>query len=215
MGLCKNGSIMTHRSVTLSCALLLFILSVPQTTLAAADPVIIPEGTRIYLQLNNNVSTNSSREGDPFKAIVTEPVYVGDRMIIPKGSVVSGSISHILRPGRLLKGKAALTLLFQSINIPGHGELPIVASLAGVDGEGNKGISTEGTDKGGRFRRKGYWTSADPWYRGRRNRSSGRRRERRRNRSGSRRRHRTCHGFQFPRQRYRNEKGLHAGYQFG
>lgn len=139
---------MTHRSVTLSCALLLFILSVPQAALAAADTVIIPEGTRIYLQLNNNVSTSLSREGDPFKAIVTQPVYAGDRMIIPKGSVVSGSISHILRPGRLLKGKAALTLLFQSIDIPGHGELPIVASLAGVDGEGNKGISSEGTVKG-------------------------------------------------------------------
>lgn len=139
---------MIYRSVALSCALLLSILSVPQTTLAAADTFIIPEGTRIYLQLNNSVSTNSSREGDPFKAIVTEPVYVGDRMMIPKGSVVNGSISHILRPGRLLKGKAALTLLFQSINIPGHGELPIVASLAGVDGEGNKGISTEGTIKG-------------------------------------------------------------------
>ncbi len=138
---------MIHRSVTLSCALLLLILSVPQMTLAAADATIIPEGTRIYLQLNNDVSTKKS-EGDPFKAIVTEPVYVGDRMIIPKGSLVSGSISHILRPGRLFKGKAALTLLFQSINIPGHGELPIVASLTGVDGKGNKRISTEGTIKG-------------------------------------------------------------------
>jgi hypothetical protein len=139
---------MIHHNVTLSCALLLFILSIPQTTLAAADSVIIPEGTRIYLQLNNSVSTSSNMEGDRFKAIVTEPVTVGDRMIIPKGSVVSGSISHILRPGRSFKGKAALTLLFQSINIPGHGELPIVASIAGVDGEGNKRISTEGTIKG-------------------------------------------------------------------
>ena len=145
MGPCKNVNIMIYRSVTLSCALLLFILSVPQTTLAVADTVTIPEGTRIYLQLNNSVSTKNI-EGDPFKAIVTEPVYVGDRMIIPKGSVVSGSISHIMRPVRSFKGKAALTLLFQSIDIPGHGELPIVASL--VDDEVNKRISPEGTIKG-------------------------------------------------------------------
>jgi len=139
---------MKYCSLTLSCALLLFILFVPQITRAAADTIVIPEGTRISLQLNNHLNTKSSSEGDPFKAIVTDPVCIGDRMIIPKGSVVSGSISHILRPGRAFKGKAALTLLFQSINIPGHGELPIVASLTGVDGQGNKGINAEGTKEG-------------------------------------------------------------------
>ncbi len=132
-------------SFTLSCVLL-FIMLAPSNSLAAADTVL-PEGTRICLQLNNHISTRSSSEGDPFKAIVTEPVYLGERMVIPKGSEVRGSISRIQRPGRF-KGKAALTLLFQSINIPGHGELAIVATLTGVDREGNRGISTEGTIEG-------------------------------------------------------------------
>ena len=147
MAPCKSSS-MRHCSLTLSCALLSFILLVPQITLAAADTIIIPEGTRISLQLNKDINTKSNSEGDPFKAIVTDPVCVGDRMVIPKGSVVSGSISHILRPGRAFQGKAALTLLFQSINIPGHGELPIVVSLTGVNGQGNKGINAEGTQEG-------------------------------------------------------------------
>jgi hypothetical protein len=127
------------------CALTLLLISLPRIS-PAAD-AIIPEGTRINLQLNDRISTQSNSEGDSFKAIVTEPVYVGERMAVPKGSVVSGSISRILRPGRF-KGKAAMTLLFQSINIPGRGELPIVASLTGVDREGNRGINTEGTIQG-------------------------------------------------------------------
>ena len=143
MRTCKNNR-MKKRSLTLSCVLLLLYL--PQMSLAAAETVI-PEGTQICLQLNNHLSTQKNNEGDPFKAIVTEPVSIGERMVIPKGSVVSGSISRILRPGRF-KGKAALTLLFQSINIPGRGELPIAASLTGVDRQGNRGVSAEGTIEG-------------------------------------------------------------------
>lgn len=140
---CKNSE-MVNRSVTMTCALLLFLVSLPRIS-PAAD-IIVPEGTRISLQLNDRISTAKNAEGDPFKAIVTEPVYVGDRIAIPKGSVVSGSISRIQRPGRF-KGKAYVTLLPQSINIPGRGELPIVASLIPVDRDGNR-IDSEGTIQG-------------------------------------------------------------------
>jgi len=143
---CKNDKMKQCFSLPLSC-LLLFIVLLPQTAPASPDTVI-PEGTRISLQLNNQVSTKQNSEGDPFKAIVTDPVSIGDRIVIPKGSIVAGSISRILRPGRTLKGKAILTLMFQSITIPGRGELPIVASLSGVEGEGNGGLSTEGSIRG-------------------------------------------------------------------
>jgi hypothetical protein len=130
-------------SLTLSCAML-FVFFLPQISPAAVDP-ILPDGTRICLQLNNGISTKSSSEGDPFKAIVTEPVYAGDRIVIPKGSSVTGSISRIQRPGRF-KGKAVMSLQFHSISIAGRSkDLPIVASLARVE---NMGIDTEGTIEG-------------------------------------------------------------------
>jgi len=141
---CKNEKMRQYSSLARICALL-FILSLPQVCAAAGDTVI-PEGTRIYLQLNNHISTRNS-EGDVFKAIVTEPVTVGDRIVIPKGSQVTGSIARILRPGRV-KGKAAMTLLFQTVEIPGRGPMPIVASLVGVGREGNSQLSTEGTIEG-------------------------------------------------------------------
>ena len=141
---CKNEKMRKYSSLTLKCALL-FIFALPQVCSAAADATI-PEGTWIYLQLNNHISTRNS-EGDVFKAIVTEPVTVGDRILIPKGSQVTGSIARILRPGRV-KGKAAITLLFQTIEIPGRSPMPIMASLVGVGREGNSGLSTEGTIEG-------------------------------------------------------------------
>ncbi len=109
----------------------------------ATAEIILPEGTRISLQLNDYLSTKQNNERDSFTAVVTVPVYRGDWLVIPKGSVVTGSISRILRPGRF-KGKAVMNLLFQSINIPGRGELPIVASLSRVDAGENTGIRSEG-----------------------------------------------------------------------
>ncbi len=142
---CKNEKMRKYSSLQLI-GVLLFIMALSPQLGSAASEVVLPEGTRIYLQLNNNISTKNI-EGDVFKAIVTEPVTIGDRIAVPKGSQVTGSIARILRPGRV-KGKAAMTLLFQTIEIPGRGPMPIVATLAGVGREGNSGLSTEGTIEG-------------------------------------------------------------------
>jgi hypothetical protein len=126
--------------------LLITTLLTPSLSWAANDTVL-PEKTRITLQLNNKLSTKVNSEGDGFTAYVTAPVQLGDKIIIPKGSIVTGSISRIIRPGRF-KGKAVLNVLFQSIEIPGRGQLPIAASLARMDSEGNGGIRSEGTVEG-------------------------------------------------------------------
>jgi hypothetical protein len=129
-----------------------FVLAFPSLSLGAAEPqaggeISLPEGTGIKLQLNNNLSTKLNSEGDSFTADVIAPLYFSDRLVIPKGSTVTGSVSRVVRPGRL-KGKAVMNLLFTSIRIPGRGELAIVASLARVDPEGNAGIGSEGTIRG-------------------------------------------------------------------
>jgi hypothetical protein len=141
---CKNSKMNRYCDLG-SIVVFLLILLLPQVSKAAVD-VVVPEGTRITLQLNNHLSTKSNNEGDPFTAVVMEPVNLGDRMVIPKGSVVTGSISRITRPGRV-RGKAIMALLFQSINIPGRGQLPITASLIGLP-EVNGSVRAEGTVEG-------------------------------------------------------------------
>jgi hypothetical protein len=142
---CKNGEMKRFRRLTPGLMVLL-ALAISPICLANSDTVI-PEGTRITLQLNDYLSTKTNSEGDSFDAVVMIPVYVGDRMVIPKGSVVTGSISRIIRPGRF-KGKAVMNLLFQSIKIRGRGQMPIVATLVKVEPEGNGEISSEGSVRG-------------------------------------------------------------------
>jgi hypothetical protein len=142
MWLCKINKMKELWNLALICGVM-FALSTAQAFAAAPDS-ILPEKTRITLQLNNHLSTNVNSEGDVFTAYVTAPVVIGDRIVIPKGSIVNGSISRILRPGRF-KGKAVMNLLFQSITIPGRGQFPIVASLAGMDSKQPETIKSEGT----------------------------------------------------------------------
>ena len=142
---CKNNKMKEFWNLTLICVLMT-ALSLSQAFPAASDAVL-PEKTRIILQLNNHLSTKVNSEGDTFTAYVTTPILLGDRIVIPKGSVVSGSISRILRPGRF-KGKAVMNLIFQSINIPGHGQLSIVASLARMGSQGSEAVRSEGTVEG-------------------------------------------------------------------
>jgi hypothetical protein len=145
MSPCNNTGMKQLVNLALSSALM-FALLTPTVSLAAAD-IVLPDKTRITLQLNKHLSTKVNSEGDSFTAVVTTPVFLGERMVIPKGSEVTGSISRIIRPGRF-KGKAVMNVLFQSINIPGRGQLPIVASLARVGSEGNGGVRSEGTVEG-------------------------------------------------------------------
>jgi hypothetical protein len=121
-----------------------FLLLSGKISAQTGTEVILPEGTKISLQLNDCLSTKLNKEGETFTATVTAPIYLKERMVIPKQSIVSGSISRILRPGRF-KGKAMMNLIFESIHLPGLAEIPIVASLVHIDPNSNGDVRGEGT----------------------------------------------------------------------
>jgi hypothetical protein len=127
---------------------MLFTLALVVVMPVCAADVNLPDGTQITLQLNDTLSTASNMEGDKFTAVVAMPVYLGDRIVIPKGSLVTGSVSRILRPGRL-KGKAVLDLMFQTIKVPGRKAADLDATLIWLDPEGSDGIQIEVGGQGG------------------------------------------------------------------
>jgi len=109
--------------------------------------VTLPEGTRIALYLNDYLSTKQNSEGNAFTATLTAPLSQGDREVLRKGSVVTASVSRVVRPGRF-RGKAMMTVMFHSIRIPGRRELPLAASLVSIDAEGNVSVKSEGSIEG-------------------------------------------------------------------
>jgi hypothetical protein len=109
-----------------------------------AEPRQLLQGTQIRLQLVTDISTESAKDGDPFIAIVAEPVAIGDQMIVPAGARVHGVVTTVNRARRfsLFKGEAYLNLSFRSVEIDSR-LIPVQMSLLSItkltrDGEGRR-----------------------------------------------------------------------------
>jgi type IV secretion system protein VirB10 len=130
----------------------------PAAASPAADPnsITIPAGTRIPLSLKQAISTKNAREGDAVYAETAFPYVVDGRVVIPAGSYVQGTISHVERAKRL-KGRAELLMHFTSIIYPSGYTVMLPGSVENTPGADNKSVKdSEGTiqqdsDKGKRI----------------------------------------------------------------
>src|SRR2546422_6168687 len=95
--------------------------------------VVVPAGTVIPVSLTSRVTTKHAKDGDGVYGKTVFPITVNNKIVIPEGSNVRGKITQIQKPGRV-KGKAALTLTFQTLVLPNGTTLPIYTSLGGVGG---------------------------------------------------------------------------------
>jgi len=83
-----------------------------------ADPVTVPEHTRILVVLDQAVSTNE-RPGHQFRATVRKPVVVEGKTVIPKGARAEGVVVEAKEAGRF-KGRPRLLLALQSVDVDGQ-----------------------------------------------------------------------------------------------
>ena len=83
-----------------------------------ADPVTMPVSTSIHVTLDQALASNQSRPGDHFDATVSEPIAIGDKVIIPQGTRVEGIVVDARESGRL-RGRARLQLALQAIELDG------------------------------------------------------------------------------------------------
>lgn len=131
----------------------------------AANRFVVEPGTRIPLNLINSVSTKHSSEGDRIYLQTAFPILVNSRVVIPPGSYVAGTITHMKRPGRI-KGRGEMFLRFDSLTLPNGVTRDFRARIGGLDGRANEEldkdegkIKSEG-NKGGDARTVGEATAA-------------------------------------------------------
>jgi len=114
---------------------------------AASDPnvVTIPAGTKIPLSLKQAISTKNAREGDAVYAETAFPYVLDNRVIVPAGSYIQGTISHVERGGRL-KGRAEILIHFTSMIYPSGYTVMLPGSVENTPGADNKSVKDqEGT----------------------------------------------------------------------
>lgn len=117
------------------------------TTAAVADPnvVTIPAGTKIPLSLKQAISTKNAREGDAVYAETAFPFVMENRVIVPAGAYIQGTISHVERAGHG-KGRAEILLHFTSMIYPSGYTVMLPGSVENTPGADNKSVKDqEGT----------------------------------------------------------------------
>lgn len=118
-------------AVTLILALALVCLASPRTY---ADPVRqVLQGTEIHLTLLTPVSTSVSREGDPFVAVLAQPVVFDSRILLPAGTRVNGVVGVMQKPKAfsVFRGQAYMTLTFKTIEVDSR-LIPIRMSILAI-----------------------------------------------------------------------------------
>jgi hypothetical protein len=79
--------------------------------------VTVPSGTQLVVELQDGVSSSTSKVGDMFRARVVEPVSMNGEVVIEAGSEVTGLVTQAVRSKRI-GGKARLGLELTGLELP-------------------------------------------------------------------------------------------------
>lgn len=96
--------------------------------------VQVLRGTEMHLTLLTGLSTNVNRDGDPFEAALSAPVFMGNQLLLPVGTHVQGVVSRVYMPKRfnLIRGQAAMVLEFKEIELGGV-QIPCRMSILSIE----------------------------------------------------------------------------------
>lgn len=110
----------------------------------------ISAGTKAELVLLDALSASKSRVGEPFKALLMQPLRLNSDQILPEGSVFEGRVTKRVPPRRLSR-PGSLYVTFTRLVLPAATSRAIAASVAGVDVDRRSRIkvSSEGGLSGG------------------------------------------------------------------
>ena len=116
-----------------------------------AEPRQVMQGTQVHLTLLSGINSSIAKDGDPFVAVVAEPVYLGNQLLLPVGTRVNGIISTVEKARRfsIFKGQAYMNLTFRSIEVDSR-LIPVQMSIIAIeqphgqgDGKRRKDVKVE------------------------------------------------------------------------
>jgi len=139
-------------------ALLILNLAVlPAQSAAQPEPqsqgdleILVPAGTVIPIALSSYLNSKSTQVGDIFYADTLYPIWIQQRLVIPKGSTIRGTITAVTRPG-FLRGKGKLAIRIDDVLLPNGIKRNLIAAFKGIHGPGEEKLDrqSESVEAGG------------------------------------------------------------------
>jgi len=97
---------------------------------------VLEEGTQIKVRTTTTISTKRARPGDAFRAVLEEPLMVGNVVVAERGAVVDGVVANSDKGGRI-KHRALLELRLTSLQTT-KGVVPITTNERARQARGTK-----------------------------------------------------------------------------
>jgi type IV secretory pathway VirB10-like protein len=104
-----------------------------------------PQGSLIHALLVTPLDSATTEKGAEVEAVLAQPVFDGDHLILPEGSRLKGTVVQV-KPARFLHHNGQLRIAFRQIVPPDGVAQKIVASLEGVQAgeDGHVKLDSEG-----------------------------------------------------------------------
>lgn len=96
---------------------------------ADIDGINIPYGTKLELEMAENVTTKNITQGDMFQAYLTKDIYVNNKLILPSKTIFRGRVVAI-KQSRSLSRPASIILNLDHLVTKYGTQLPINSGIA-------------------------------------------------------------------------------------
>ena len=112
--------------------------------------VTVPQATQLKVKLDDALDSGTSQAGDHFQATLVDPVVIGDRVALPAGSTIEGTVSEVIPAKKGLKESGgALTLSFDRVTTPSGETAAMRAGISQVAKSTKKKAGTIGGSAAG------------------------------------------------------------------
>jgi hypothetical protein len=90
-----------------------------------------PPGSLVRASLVTPLDSGTTKHGAPVEAVVSKPLFDGDRLILPQGTRLNGSVLQV-RPARRLKRNGQLRISFHELVPPSGSPVRVDTTIEGM-----------------------------------------------------------------------------------
>ncbi len=93
----------------------------------------LEDGMPLKLKTTETISSKSAKENDPIEFEVSEAIQIGDKVVIPKGSIATGIVTEVKR-GKVLGRKGKLSIAVKQVTLASGERVPLRAEKSSGGG---------------------------------------------------------------------------------
>lgn len=102
----------------------------------------LPEGSVVHARLITPLSSATAHKGQDVEAVLSQPLMDGERLILPQGSRLKGTVRQA-EPAHRMKRNGQLRIAFSELVPPDGSEQKIVSTLEGVQAGKNANVKLD------------------------------------------------------------------------